>query len=376
MSRLSRGCVVLLILGSGGCHGAPPGEASDKPSPVTVTVAKVQRTDIRDLIETSGELQPLPGLDAKLGALVVGRIRSIVVAEGDRVTAGQVLALIDAAPLTDALRQAEAALVQSQTQQQTAASRLERARRLLDAGIDSRQDEEDARTQDATAVAGQKAAAAAVDTARTQLGRATIRAPFTGVVAHVFVAPGEPVDGSGKPIIEVAQTNLLEVHAGLTSAQAVRVKPGMKADVTTDGLADTRFEGQVVAVSPMIDPATGVAVARIRLSNPQGVLKAGSFARATLIADIHRNALAIPRAALVPADPSAAPGSAAATAPAVEVVHGGKAQRTAVTPGYSDGALIEVKEGLSEGQEVIVQGAYALPDGTPVAVQAPDGGER
>lgn len=374
MCRFTRARIIVAALILAGCHAAS--EHAEAPAPVLVTVVRVEKATVRELIETSGDFEALPGLDAKLGALVTGRLRSVSVAEGDRVVAGQVLAQVDAPPLSDAVRQAEAALAQGHTQVETATARTARSKSLHEGGVASRQDEEDARTQLAVAISAEKTAAAALDTARTQLGRAVLKAPFDGVVVRVLAAPGEPVDGSGKPLIQIAQTRALELRAGLTALQAARVKPGMKANIIVDSLPDETLEGLVVAVAPTIDPATGVGLARIRVANPSGLLKVGGFARAVLVAEVHEGALTVPKAALVPSDPAAAAGDEAALAPAVEVIQDGKAKRVTVSPGYEDGAVIEIREGLQEGQQVILQGAYALPDDTPVARASLDGGHR
>ena len=112
----------------------------------------------------------------------------------------------------------------------------------------------------------------------------------------------------------------------------------------------------------MVDAATGAALVRIRVENPKLELKGGSLARARIASDEHRGVLVVPRAALL-SDPEA-------RASAVEVVEAGKAKKVVVQLGLQDDKQAEVREGLAEGSEVIVQGAYALPDGTAVRNEA------
>ena len=348
------------------CTSAKTDGDAEPTGAVTVTLARVVRADVPDVVETAGTVEPPPGDDVKLGALVMGRLAQVLVAEGDRVAAGQLLARVDATQLRDAVRSAEASLAQARAQDLNAAGRLERAKKLFDAGIAARQEVDDAAAQAAATRSSVSAAEAAVSTAKNQLGRGELRAPFAGVVAHVFAAGGEPVDGSGKPILEIARTKVLELRAPLPPAQSVRVHAGQRAELRVDGVEGRVFPATVIAVAPTIDPATGAAIARLRVDNADGALKGGVFARARIAADVHKNVLAVPLEALVRDE-------GATTPSAVETVDGGKARRRKVLLGYVAEHVAEVRSGVSEGESVIVQGAYALPDGTPVRDEAPEG---
>ncbi|HXN42158.1 MAG TPA: efflux RND transporter periplasmic adaptor subunit [Myxococcaceae bacterium] len=358
-----------------GCRSEPG--AADAGG-VPVQVVKVEWRDVADAIIVSGPLDPPPGRDVKLGALVIGRISQILVAEGDRVEAGQLLAQIETTPLRDGVMQAKAALDQAKAQDVNAAGRWDRTLKLFDAGIAAGQEVDDARSQAVVARSAVKTSEAALSTAENLLRRSELRAPFAGLVAHIFAAPGEPVDGTGKPIVEVADTTVLELRGGLAAGQVERIRPHQPAEVRVDGLGNRAFPGEVFAVSPVIDPATGVATVRIRVNNPDGALKGGTLGRAKIIAALHRHVLAIPREALIPLDRStvsASQSGSIARAFAVERVVNGEASKQPVGLGAMDEQWVEATSGLQEGELVIVQGAYALPDGTRVQIEHPqDGG--
>jgi len=315
----------------------------------------------------------------KLGALVIGRISQILVAEGDRVEVGQLLAQIETTPLRDGVMQAKAALAQAKAQDVNAAGRWDRTLKLFDAGIAAGQEVDDARSQAVVARSAVRTSVAALSTAENLLRRSELRAPFAGLVAHIFAAPGEPVDGSGKPIVEVADTSMLELRGGLAAGQVERIRPHQPAEVRVDGLGNRAFPGEVFAVSPVIDPATGVATVRIRVNNPEGALKGGTLGRAKIIAALHRHVLAIPREALIPLDRStvsASQGGSVSRSFAVERVVNAEASRQPVGLGAMDEHWVEATSGLQEGELVIVQGAYALPDGTRVQMEQPQDGGR
>lgn len=345
----------LLLLAAAACRKA--GEP-EKPPPLAVQVVKVGRGDVSEIVEVSGELSAPPGMDVKLGPLVSGRLGAVLVGEGDAVREGQVLARLDPTPLRDALSQAQAALSQARAQERNAAAKLGRAERALEAGVAAAQEVEDDRLALAQAEGARKSAQAAFSTARNQLGRSELRAPFDGVVAHVFVPAGEPVDAN-KPVVEVARVSPLELRAPIAPALAARVRAGQQASLRVDALAGRDFPARVIAISPTLDPATGAALVRLRADNADGALRIGSFARAQIAVDVRRGALRVPEQALLSGPDGAA----------VEVVQEGKAKRTPVKVEAKDGRFAAIGEGLAEGAEVIVQGNYALPDGTPVQAQ-------
>ena len=122
------------------CHKAGEAEA---PAALVVQVVRAEKGDVSELVEVAGELSAPPGLDVKLGPLVAGRLGAILVAEGDRVREGQVLARLDGTPLRDALLQAEAQLAQAKAQAQNAQTKLARAQLALQAGVAAAQEVED-----------------------------------------------------------------------------------------------------------------------------------------------------------------------------------------------------------------------------------------
>jgi membrane fusion protein (multidrug efflux system) len=355
----------LLLLACAACH--PQHEESAAPAvPVVVRTATAELRELADAIEVTGTLEPPPGRSVKLGALVAGRIATVNVAEGDAVAAGQLLVSLEATPLRDAVDQADAALRQARALLVNASGRRERAEKLFAAGIAARQEVDDAGASEVAAESAVHNAEAGLSTAHNQLARSQLRAPFAGAVAHLYAAPGEPVDGSGKPIVEVADAHVLELRAAAAPAQLVRLAPGQRAELRVDGLGEQLIEGEVVAVAPVIDAATGVGTVRIRVDNRSGRLKGGGLASARVVLEVHRAAVAVPREALVPLEQGGAAAGGSGEGYAVELVQDGVARRRAITLGVTDRGYAEVRSGLTRGEVVVVQGAYALPDGTPV----------
>ncbi len=359
--RISSGALALALIC--GCHGNAGNEA--EVHPLVVRMQPVARGDVADIVEVAGTLAPPPGLDVKLAPAVAGRLAAVLAAEGEHVHAGQPLARLDPLPLRDAVAQARAQLSQASAQQSNAVIKHDRAREAFSAGVAARQEVDDARMQLDSAAAAVQAARAALSTAQNQLARSELRAPFDGVVVSLSAAPGESVDPS-KVVIEVARTEVLELRAPVAGRTAMRLRPVQAATVLVDSAPGQQFAGSVIAVAPAIDPASGAALVRIRVPNPAGALKANALAHARVTVDVHQGTLVVPRAAIV----------GGGDGPAVEVVQEGKAKRTAVQLGYQNGESVELVSGVREGQTVIVQGAYAVPDDTPVTAEpAADAGQ-
>lgn len=353
------------------CRRPAVEEAPAAPESIPVRVALVAKEDVAHTVRAVGELAPPPGQDVKLGSTMAGWLAELHVAEGDHVVAGQLLARLDATAVRDLVTQAEATLAQSRAQEENAKTRLARTARLFDAGIASKQEVEDGRAQAAATAAAVHSSQAGLSTARHQLGRTELRATIPGIVARVFVAAGEPLDGSGRPLLEITRTRQLELRAPVAASQAALVRPGQGAQVTVDGFAGRSFPGRVSAIAPIVDPATGAVLVRVRVDNDDGLLRGGAFGTAVIVTDVHHGVPSVPRDALLPDDSTPFEDAAGVLHLSVVVVGvDARAHRRPVLLGYVDADRAEILAGAAPGERVVVRGGYALPDGTPVAVES------
>ncbi len=332
-------------------RGASEEEAADVPSIVADT-GKVTRQDIARLLTIRGTVAARPNDDVRISALVAGRVVAVRAAEGDAVAKGQDVAEIDARPYEDQQRQAKAALAQASAKLENAKLNLPRTERLLERGIASAKEVEDARTELAAAQAGVEEAQAALDTAALQLSRTRVVSPIAGVVVKRLVSVGEQVDGTAaQPILEVANLDEVEVAANLPSEQLSDVRVGSAVTVVPDAYAGRAFEGAVIAIAPAIDATTNAALARIRVRNAERLLKIGMFAQVRVVVEAHKGALVVPPSAVVRDETGQA---------AVYVVKGEMAERTAVTIGIETPEASEVASGVTEGQTVLTSAVHGL----------------
>ena len=361
-SRLGRRILifVLVLMTIAGC-ARHRGEEADTAAVPEVTVAKVQRVRLQTKIVVNGNLAGLPNRDAKLAPLVPGRIARVLVTEGDRVSAGQVLAELENAQLKDQERQAEAAVAQAEANLENARASAKRNENLLQRGIAARKEVEDARTQLAVSEAAHRQASAAFSVAKSQLGRAEIRAPFAGTVVRRFLGVGDQVDGSGgQPVVEVAAIEALELLGTVPANRLNDIKTGETFKFTTDAAPGATFEARVVAALPAVDPATNNGTVRVRIQNPKRLLKLGQYLSLELPSKESSPRLVVPKQAIYPGESGE---------PHVYVVKGEEADMVPVVVGAQTGEQAEIISGVSDGDSVIVNGGYGLPEKSKVRVK-------
>ena len=354
--------VFLLSLALAGCNKTPGGDDANTVAVIPdVTVAKVERAAIADSLIVSGNLAALPNRDAKVAALVPGRVASVLVTEGDRVKDGQALAKLDDTLLLEQERQAEAAVAQARANGENARLAVDREEGLVGRGVSSRKEVEDARTLLAVNSALLKQAESGLATANAQLARSIVRAPFAGTVVKRFAGVGEQVDGTAaQPIVEVAQIDTLELLGNVPASRLAEIRNHEAFTFETSSVPGTRFKAKVASILPAVDPTTNNGTVRIRIENAKLLLKLGQFLSIDLPLKQAGPRLVVPRQAVYPDESGE---------PHVYKVTGDEAESTPVELGIQTKDKAEILSGVSEGDSVIVNGGYGLPEKSKVRVK-------
>jgi multidrug efflux system membrane fusion protein len=248
-------------------------------------------------------------------------------------------------------RRARGGLAQARAALENARLELARTQRLFERGIAAGKEAEDARAQSAAAEAGVEQAEATLSTAERQLARCRVLSPIAGQVIRRLVGVGEQVDGTpAQPLLEVANVDRVEIAAHVAADRLGRVRVGQPAAVVSDAWPDRRFDGEVVAIAAAVDPATNAALVRIRVRNPEHLLKVGMFSQARIALRQKKGVLAVPPGAV----------SKTADGAAVYVVSGEQALRTQVQVGLETLEAVELVSGVKEGQKVLTSGIHGL----------------
>jgi RND family efflux transporter MFP subunit len=328
---------------------------SDTRFAVSVNVAPVVRTGIKSTIHAVGTVKALN--QAKISAKIPGKVEKILADEGDRVDADQKLAQLEKTDFMLTVRQAEAAVAMAEANFSKAKAEWARAEELFNKGISSQQQYDLAKSAFEVAEASVKQAKADFGLASNQLRNADVTTLFGGTVTHRYIDIGERVN-PGQPLFEVAEIDPIEIEIGVSDKRFSELKLDQPVIITVDGYPDDSFDGTVKTIQPAIDPMTRTFNVTVGVANPGELLKPGMFARAEIEIGYHADALVMPRAALLEEEGKYY----------VVAVRDGKAHRVEITLGFRDRDKIEVPSGLSEGEQVVLEGAYALAQGAPVQI--------
>jgi len=194
-----------------------------------------------------------------------------------------------------------------------------------------------------------------------QLGFATIKAPFDGVVAHRSSFPGDFIrsanEGSGhEPILTVHRTDLMRVVVQVPDRDVPFAEPGDPAMVAIDSLGGKKIPGKISRIAKSEDPLTRLMHIEIDLPNPDGKICHGMYGKVTIVLDRSSDQLAIPSACLV--------GRAENGIGAVYVVRDKHARLAKVHLGIDNGVQVGIINGLDAGAEVILQPGSAVSEGS------------
>jgi len=357
----------ILAIAAGGCSKKADSDdetSAKKPAaPTQVTVTKVVRADVSRMLQLSGSVAAVPNRDVKVSAQVPGRVTDLTVAEGDRVSAGQLIAKIDDHSFRDQVLQAEAGVATAQASVDNAMQNLKRNEDLVNRGIAARKDLEDAQKESTTSASELKQAQATLSTARLQLSRTEIHSPMSGTVVKRFISGAEQVDGTAAaPIVEIANLAEVELNANVPASDISRMREGQSIQLTSAAMPDKTYTGKIVGVSLSVDPASNAGLVRIRIPNGKGDLRLGMFLGAQVPVETHAKALTIPPASIYRGEDGN---------PRVFVVQGDTANVSEIKLGIETPDRAEVVSGVNEGDTIILAGGYGLTDKAKVVVGAP-----
>jgi multidrug efflux pump subunit AcrA (membrane-fusion protein) len=378
---------------------------------VSVKVAKAEKETIAAPVSAVGTM--FPREQATVAAKISAQIKTMGILKNKLVKAGEVIAVLESRDLMAQRNEAVAALNQERAserstttgtipqtnaqdqktlrdaQAQVVAARATYARRslLFQKGGISKKDLEASQTELTTAenelrlaeqtvelrlkslnpndralaAARVQAAQQRVATLDAQLSYATIRAPITGIVTDQFQYEGEFASAGGK-LVNIADTSQVIVKAPFADTVAAQLKVGDSAKVVPTDTAAEEMTGQVTLISRASDPVNRTVEVWVTLGNGTGKLRANGAAQVTAATLTKNDAIVVPAAAVTLDASNASEG----TVMVVDTTN--TAHETKVVVGIRTPDKIEITQGLAAGQTVVIEGNYALPDGTKVEI--------
>jgi len=392
----------------------------NRPAEVGVALALRRDSIASDAVLTASGYV-IPRRRVEVSSKISGRVEELLVDRGDIVQAGQVLARLDdreiraqlgqarasrqaaEARLAEAetgsrpqeIERAKAALDETEANRRTAQVNLDRAMKLHDRGVLSRQDLDDARnafdvadaqvnvarenhelmrlgprSEQIQLVRAQLAEAeASISWSEAQLENTIIRAPIPGTVLERLIEKGEMVTtgyvsgrGAKSALVSIADLNQLEVELDINESDISRVRLGQECIVSPESYPDRRYPAAVREIAPEANRQKATIQVKVAITKPDAYLRPETNAKVTFLAAAGTpssrpaNAVLVPKAAIVPG-------------PAVFLFREGRAFRREVTLGAEENGRVEILAGLAGGESVIVSGYGGLADGMDVTLR-------
>jgi RND family efflux transporter MFP subunit len=380
--------MVATVISAAGCSGPRAAASASAPAPA-VAVAKAARADLAQTLTLEAEFHPFQEIDVH--AKVAGYLKKIYVDVGDRVKAGQVLAVLEIPELLDDVQQDEAVIRRSTEEINRAHADLDRAQSAHQVAhvaaerlaavmkerpnLVAQQDIDDATARDRGAeaqVATAKAALAAAEQqlavskatankTHTLLEYARITAPFAGVITHRYADTGAMIQAGTSsqtqtmPLVQLSENDKLRLIIQVPESAVSHIRIGEPVDVRVESLGRT-FPGVISRAAGKVNPETRTMETEVDVQNANLALVPGMYAYASIALERTHQVLTVPVQALDRADDKVS----------VLVVNGGRIERRDVRLGLETPDRVEVVNGLNEGDMVVVGSRSQLRPGAAV----------
>jgi RND family efflux transporter MFP subunit len=371
-------------------NAASNSQPAATPPPVDVATAPAITRNLQRDVEVVGSFAA--DEEVAVSAQAAGELSQLNVDFGGYVSQGQLIATIDQRDAKLKVEQAEATLKQTlarlgmkegenfdsnrnadvrvaKSQLDWAKLELDRSMKLIEKGDIPRSSYDEkvtnhnlaqARYQAALDSVNQQLAAveqqrAALALAKKALADTVVRSPISGAVKEKHASRGAYLMVNGK-IVTLVKINPLRLRADVPESSSAAVRTGQTVNVTVDAFPNRTFTGRVARIGPSLDEKTRALTVEAEVANSGNLLRPGMFAKSRLITSANAPAVMVPQRAVAPA----------AGLSKVFVIENGKAVERIVKTGATDSDLIEIVEGVKDGETVAISNLDKLQSGTDV----------
>jgi HlyD family secretion protein len=403
---ISGSFAVAALLICGACSSEKPAEQAG----LAVQAAPVEKTTIQQVVEAQAILFPLQ--QAAIVSKISAPVQKFLVKRGSGVKEGQLLAVLEnrdlsaaaqdtegaykqqealhkittSASLPEEIKKAEADAQQAQQALDAQEKIFQSRQQLFDQGALPRKELDQSRVditqarnqyaiakqhldtlmatgkqQELVAAEGQlESAKGKYQGAQAQLSYSEIRSPINGVITDRPLYPGE-MAAAGTPLLTVMDISSVIAKAHIPQDEAAALKVGDKGTMTVPGIAEP-INGKVTVVSPALDPNSTTVEVWFEAKNPRHELKPGTSVHLSLTAQTVKDALVVPASSVLTAPDG--------TTTVMIAGSDGLAHQKAVKLGIRNGDDVQIIEGVNQGDKVVSNGAYGLPDKTKIKIEA------
>ena len=351
---------------------------------IPVELAVARRSEISSFLSSPANLRALR--DVAVSTQAEGIVQKVLAEEGDFVKEGQVLCTLEDTQFQIRLRLAEEKLAQAKVQVERARIRQEKAAALLartqadltryesaaKEGLASEQDVGNYKYKLEELTHDHRSAVfetrelqhriseleAEIAQSRLEIARTQIRAPFAGSITQRSVNIGQRVR-TLETLFNLGAFSPLYADVHLSERDTRSVRPGQPATIRLGSDDSASVPGRVERISPIVDQASGTVKVTVALDPAPG-FRPGAFVRVDIRTDRKADAVLIPKRAIIEEDGQSY----------VYLAVNDRANRIKVQPGYQADGMVEIREGVSPGQTVVVAGQGALKEGAKIKVIA------
>ncbi|PHN71371.1 Multidrug resistance protein AcrA/AcrE family [Pseudomonas savastanoi] len=370
--RVMPAVALLAVLGLAGCEQKQQQDHAASTAPKEVEAIAVKAESFTVVDELPGRIEPVRV--AQVRARVAGIVLTRNFQEGADVKAGAVLFQIDPAPFKAALSKAQGDLARTEATLFETQATVKRYESLVEIEAVSRQTFDTARSALQNAIGAKKSAQADVETARLNLGYATVKAPISGRIGRAMVTEGALV-GQGETTLLATIQQLDPVYADFTQpvADALQMRAAIQEgrlpkggedalSLSVDG-TDYKSTGTLLFTDVAVDRTTGQVSLRARFANPKGVLLPGMYVRVRTPQRVDANAILVPQRAVQRSSDGAAR--------VMVIAQDGTVEVRPVKTGAMQDSRWQITEGLKAGEQVVVGNMTELNSGDKVVAKSP-----
>jgi membrane fusion protein, multidrug efflux system len=352
------GCGFLLIVAGSlsSLSGCSKKEMKVEEKKFNVQVKTAEKKPLRPFIDSIGTLNPCE--EVTVSAEIEGALRAVNVNEGTVVTKGMLLATINDMDYAHEVKRDEAALRQAEANLANARQEFQRKDALYKEELVTKQQYDDISTRVSLGEAELDRVKALLSIAKQKLSKTRILSPMSCVVKEKKVSAGDFVK-NGTPLFVIIQPNPIKLLFTVPEKDVGRLKANQDVLLKVDAFPDQEFKGKISVIYPALEEKTRSLSVEALVPNPNGMLKPGLFAKVIVYTAEARQTVVVPITALL----------YEAEKVRVFVVEGERAKERQVKLGSKYGEVMEIMEGIKEGERVVVVGQQNLSEGAKVAVK-------
>lgn len=321
----------------------------------TVTSGTPLRQTIRPHFRFSGTLDPV--WQANVAAKVDGRIERVLVKEGQRVSAGQALVVLEQTDTDAAVLQAKGSLLDAQASLEKAKSDYTRQQYLFEKGAISQEEFDNARFALNNAQGRLDNAKGALDSATSKSLGTTVTTPRQGIIQKRYFQEGYYAK-VGTELFEIADISSLLAKIDIPEGNIQDIAVGDKVAFSIPAMKNVKVIGTITRISPVAQKPSRTFEAEVTVNNEDETLRGGVYAEANITGQPKENVLTIPLSSIVMRDDQRT----------VYVIENEVAVRRILTTGYIGEDIVEILDGLKDDDVIITGGTNKVRDGSKVRV--------